>query len=107
MNIKMSQFHHSCHPNTVVLDRKDVELRAIRKIKAGDEITMNRNSSCPLFGLFPRNYRLKILCESEYFICSCEICQGVEDSQDVPNTIARLRLSLEEKNQDKIMGWLI
>ena len=75
VNIKMSQFHHSCHPNAVVIARKNLEIRAIRKIKAGDEITINRSSSS-LLGIYPRKERLELLYETEYFICSCEICQG-------------------------------
>jgi len=102
VNIKISQFHHSCNPNAVLLQRKPkVELRAIRKIKAGEAITINR-SSIHLLGLIDKKFRLTLLYEVQYFICSCEICQGIEDVQDVPNTVLRMRSSLEEKFGDEM-----
>ena len=73
--LKISQFHHSCQPNSVVLFRDNVEIRAIKKIRNGDQITINQNGSNSLFGLIPRKIRLKILYENEFFICSCERCQ--------------------------------
>ena len=75
VHLKMSQFHHSCHPNSVVLFRDNLELRAIRKIKMGEEIRINRNGTSSLFGLLPRQLRLKHLFDNEFFICTCERCQ--------------------------------
>ena len=51
--ISISQFHHSCRPNAVTENlAQNYELRAIAKIKAGQQITMSRYiGNDPVFGI--------------------------------------------------------
>ena len=51
--ISISQFHHSCRPNAVTENlAENYELRAVAKIKAGQQITMSRYiGNDPVFGI--------------------------------------------------------
>ena len=75
--IKVSQFHHSCRPNTDIDNCGAIyEVRAITKIKAGQEISLSHfGASNPLCSMLPLKARKTILLEQMFFICSCQLCQ--------------------------------
>ena len=73
--IKVSQFHHSCRPNTVTESYLDTfEVRAITKIKAGQEITLSHfggsdpSYRCEIFWVFsPRSLKTREKCITAVF----------------------------------------
>ena len=76
--LKVSRFNHSCHPNAMVEDvNGQVQLRAIGKIKTGQEI--NWNYLGEYSGFRNRKYRHQNLLKSWGFLCCCELCENEVD----------------------------
>ena len=97
--IKVSQFHHSCQPNTVTESYLETfEVRAITKIKAGQEITLSHfGGSDPSYSMFPLKARQMILYEQLFFICSCPLCQKQNEEIRVETEIGKALREVTEK----------
>ncbi|KAM9779556.1 N-lysine methyltransferase SMYD2-B-like isoform 2-T3 [Syngnathus typhle] len=64
--------NHSCVPNAIVTFKgRDAEVRAVRDMKAGDEVLISYIDL-----LYPTDDRNERLRESYYFTCDCEECRG-------------------------------
>ena len=75
--LKMSRFNHSCRSNAQYFwneDTKTRDIRALRKIKEGEEITVNYISAL----VEPRDKRRRILKDKYNFDCNCEACDLTE-----------------------------
>ena len=83
LSIKTSRLNHSCKPNAVnsanAVNSEFNEVRAIRNIKAGQEITISYKEGPGLFGLWTTQNRQEILLETWGFACICEFCQESND----------------------------
>ena len=97
--IKVSQFHHSCRPNTVTESYLEMfEVRAITKIKAGQEISLSHfGGSDPSYGMFPLKARKIILYNDLFFICSCQLCQEQNEEIRVETEIGKVLREVTEK----------
>ena len=74
---KVSRFNHSCQPNAILIDMNgQKQLRAIGKIKAGQEINLNYLGK--FAGFRNQKYRQQNL-KLWGFLCSCELCQNDVD----------------------------
>ena len=94
--IKVSQFHHSCRPNTVTESYLDTfEVRAIAKIKAGQEISLSHFD--PSYSMFPLKARQIILLEQLFLICSCQLCQEQNEEIRVETEIGKALREVTEK----------
>ena len=113
--IKLSQFSHSCQPNSVEQEQpysvegttssevKDadqtivVQLIALKKIKAGQEITFNHFGEMPGSSilLLNRERRLKLIEQMRHFHCVCDRCL-VDDTDPTVNYKKLQELVLEE-----------
>ena len=74
--LKMSRFNHSCRPNAQYfwnVDTNTRDVRALRKIKQGEEITLSYNST------LSREERRTYLKDQFNFDCSCEACDLTEE----------------------------
>ena len=70
---QFSRINHSCNPNTVVdweSDALEMEVRAIRNIEKGEELTGNYMGE--LGGT--RKERMSMLEKNWFFLCQCEVC---------------------------------
>ena len=78
--LKMSRFNHSCQPNTELFWNQETDtqdVRALRKIKQGEEITHCYTSLYD--GMWSRDER-RIKLKSDYnFDCNCEGCDITEE----------------------------
>ena len=65
---------HSCAPNAVYTTRRDggIFFRAVRPIKAGDEITVSFLDDMQM--MWPTKRRRECLLELKYFVCNCPRC---------------------------------
>ena len=84
--LKMSRFNHSCQPNAQYFWNEDSntrDLRTLRKIDKGEEITVNYISSY----LLGREERQTYLKDTYNFDCNCTACDLTEDesSREVEN----------------------
>lgn len=76
--LKMSRFNHSCRSNAQYFWNEDTntrDIRALRKIKEGEEITVNYNTTL----VEPRDERRRILKDKYNFDCNCEACDFTEE----------------------------
>ena len=76
--LKMSRFNHSCRPNAQYFWNEDTnkrDLRTLRNIKEGEEITVSYSPD--LVGL--REERRARLKEDFFFDCNCGACDLTED----------------------------
>ena len=84
LSIKTSRLNHSCKPNAVnsanAVNSEFNEVRAIRNIKAGQEITISYKED-GLFGLRTTQYRQEILLQTWGFTCNCELYQESGDDE--------------------------
>ena len=83
LKIKTSRLNHSCQPNASAVQAEidgQWELRAISKIKAGEEITINYGTK--EFGFRKRKFRQKYLFDRWFFNCSCNMCETTADEDD-------------------------
>ena len=76
LSIFVPGFVHSCAPNACLSKiGRTVQIRALKKISPGEEITISLLSNCPNdHDIFSRQDRQKILKEFYYFKCSCPRC---------------------------------
>ena len=76
MLLKSSRFNHSCASNAELVWRKEEkegsEIRAVSKIKAGDEVTINFDILN--IGLRRISERQEILMDRWGFDCHCSLC---------------------------------
>jgi len=74
--IRSSSFNHSCQPNVRMwqLPNEQMICRAIKKIKAGEELTFSYAPTIP-FGLKNREFRQKFIKERLNMICICDFCK--------------------------------
>ena len=76
--LKMSRFNHSCRPNAQYFWNEDTntrDMRTLRKIKQGEEITVSYIGSL----LFSREKRYAYLKDTYNFDCRCEACDLTEE----------------------------
>jgi hypothetical protein len=80
VRIKTSRFNHSCKPNAVTIRMVNdlFQVRAISKIKSGQEINLNYKTD-PFSGFKNRKYRQRSLFDGFLFVCSCDLCEGDVD----------------------------
>ena len=77
--LKMSRFNHSCRPNAQRFWNEDTDtrdLRALRKIKQGEEITLSYSVN---LGIESRERRRSELKEDFNFNCNCKACDLTEE----------------------------
>ena len=92
--IKISQFHHSCWPNAyVTYQDRHFEVRTIAKIKAGQEISINRTPCSLLSNLLPKPMRVQILKSLLHRICTCNFCQNTENDRGLLDERQNFKLS--------------
>jgi len=76
--------NHSCRPNVHVCFHG--EYRAMTKIKAGEEITINYFGSDSLMGMLFKKWRCDIFLSELPFDCKCELCEKeTMDDQEALN----------------------
>ena len=76
--LKMSRFNHSCSSNAEYFwntDEQTRDLRAIRNIPAGDEITVNYRG----VEIQDVNDRIQLLLKEYHFYCNCAACDISEE----------------------------
>ena len=86
--LDMSRFNHSCIPNAEFFwneDTKTRDLRAIRKIMKGREITINYNNPDTKEANMTRDERRAYLWEYYHFHCNCIGCDLSEDKLKIQN----------------------
>ena len=78
VGIKISRINHSCGPNSQHFKNNEgeMEIRATSKILEGQEITINYISSLENFK------ERQEFCLNLGFVCSCEVCQDEEITND-------------------------
>ena len=82
IEIHSSKFNHSCNPNSRVFTECEYFLvRAIRDIKAGEEITNVCNGAYLI--MKRREERQKFIRDQMNFICVCELCLVEDTPKDV------------------------
>ena len=92
--IKISQFHHSCWPNAYVsYQDHHFEVRTIAKIKAGQEISINRTPCSLLSNLLPKPMRVQILKSLLHCICTCNFCKNTENDLGLLDERQNFKLS--------------
>lgn len=75
--LSISRFNHCCDSNAEIVWRtrakEEIEIRAITKINAGDEITINYN----IVDISPRRFkrRQELLSNTWGFKCTCSLCE--------------------------------
>ena len=80
--IKTSRFNHSCRPNALAVPgiSDSLQIRAMKKIKAGDEITISYLHPNAIFK--KRQMRQNILLVGMHFICYCDYCQNHDEDEN-------------------------
>jgi len=76
--LRMSRFNHSCSSNAEYFwntDEQVRDLRAIRNIEAGDEITVSYIGT----EILDPNKRMQVLLHKFHFFCSCDACNLSEE----------------------------
>ena len=76
--LKMSRFNHSCQPNAQYFWNEDTntrDMRTLKKIKQGEEITVSYINSL----VFSREERYAYLKDRYNFDCRCEDCDLTEE----------------------------
>jgi len=95
----ISRFNHSCYPNAVFCDH---EVRSIRDIKEGDEITISYLAQSKLRSYSERQRELQ---QGFGFTCTCRLCAAEEEvkrKNDVQMGVIKARLSTTKKFEDSI-----
>ena len=105
--LKMSRFNHSCRSNAQYFWNEDTntrDIRALRKIKEGEEITVNYNTTL----VEPRDERRRILKDKYNFDCNCEACDLTEEQiQCEKENIQDYNNERQKQREFKEMGMLI
>ena len=81
------------------------EVRAISKIKAGEEITICYATG--YFGLRKRQFRRIFLAMRWFFICSCNICEtaaGDDDKNELEELVEEVKKLAENRHDALKMG---
>ena len=107
LKIKTSRFNHSCQPNasSIFMNNGQYEVRAISKIKAGEEITICYTTG--YFGLRKRLKRQAFLAMGWFFICSCNICEtaaGDDDKNELEELVEEVKKLGENRHDAFKMG---
>ena len=92
--LQMSRFNHSCHPNAEMSCHMDntADVRALRKINQGEEITICYTNDTSLWSREERQAELKNVYN---FDCNCEGCDAAEEQIQLENeSIAAFRQEL-------------
>ena len=96
--LDMSRFNHSCHPNAQHFwndDAKTRDLRALRGIEDGEELTVSYSNGLDLISRKERRARMK---EAFNFDCLCDACDLTETQiQDESKTVEKY-----EKEKEKM-----
>ena len=115
LSLNLVLINHSCAPNAAAgrlqphNEIKD-EVRAIKDISRGDEVTMCYMNRPFIFGL-NRQQRRDQLKSSFGFVCSCSVCSGkTADQEDVLKKFSALCSSAKNRSllavfQNKSMDW--
>jgi len=99
IGIKTSRFNHSCHSNAgmfpAAVEEDTFEIRAISKIKAGDEITFNY--AYMVLSMQNKKFRQKYLGYFNGFKCYCDSCKkGADDNEEAYEAFQALRQEVEK-----------
>ena len=102
VGIKISRFNHSCRPNAEVIwfQEDEVEVRAVSKIKTGQEITIPYNKKMVM-----KNYKTRQEFYSGLggFKCCCELCQeeAINCDDEIYEVFQRLENEVEKAMLEK------
>lgn len=103
VGIQTSRFNHSCCSNSEAIwnDEENIrEIRAVNKIKAGEEITINY--SWKQVSMKNLKARQEFLLSNWGFKCCCDICQDEETTTDNENYEHFERLKLQTEKLRKV-----
>ena len=97
----MVRFNHSCCPNAETYWNdisKLREIRAVTKIKAGEEISITYEKSTAMHGKKSRQNYFK---ENWGFLCKCEICEDDEEdeNQEIVQKFEELKVKAQEMQE--------
>ena len=99
--LKMSRFNHSCRPNAQYFwnkDRDTRDVRTLRKIKQGEEITVSY-ITIGRGQLFGREERRSLIKDTYHFDCKCKTCDLADE--EVEQEMKRLDEYMEEMQKKK------
>jgi len=108
LGIKTSRFNHSCCANAqwIEIDMGDqellgpvIEITAVRKIKAGEEITINYNRG--YLAMQNQKVRQEYLLSCLGFNCYCNICKDETDDDGKYEEFQLLKLQVEKLTATK------
>ena len=107
VGIHASRFNHSCFPNLMISMARSGEIfvRTIKKIKAGEEITISYNKEMCIMKI--RQTRQKYLKETFNFICACNCCKDGREDIEAFEEFAKLfqdAKSFEAMGKEKIIS---
>jgi hypothetical protein len=107
VGIQASRFHHSCAANAEIHFKgrsEKFEIRAVSKIKAGEEITINYNP--PEISMKNFKTRQELIFNGWEFDCMCNLCMGEGDSHDKKyEKFAKLQQEAELLGSDETNSW--
>jgi len=98
-----SRFNHSCVSNAEYFWNYDIgrrDTRAIRKIKKGEEITVNYGSCIIKDGVIKRDDRRRKLSENHCFLCSCDGCNLTSEELQLQNNLCDEFIQLQAKTKE-------
>ena len=108
--LKMSRFNHSCRPNAQYfwnIDTNTRDVRALRKIEKGEEITLSYLPTYPYHPegksysiLMSREERRAFLRDNWNFDCNCEGCDATE-SEEEAKKMKKYKVELQRKKEYK------
>jgi len=92
--IHAARMNHSCNPNTRVLtDGANFYVRAIAKIKAGEELTFSY--SIENLSMKNRETRQNVIRNELGFICVCDFCKFGQENQEIISEFQKLKQELK------------
>ena len=101
--LKYSLLNHSCDPNTIgVFDGKRLELRAIKEIKVGEEVTLSYTDAYT--AILEERKKKKLKLEYWGFQCKCDICLQPETDRIKKLRNEWIEGMLKEKTMADAMG---
>ena len=107
VGIQASRFNHSCAANAEFHFKgrsEKFEIRAVSKIKAGEEITINYNP--PEISMKRCKTRQELLFNGWEFDCICNLCMSEGDSHDKKyEKFAKLQQEAEVLGSDETNSW--
>ena len=98
---------HSCFPNLMIsmASSGEIFVRTIKKIKAGEEITISYNKEMCIMKI--RQTRQKYLKESFNFICTCNYCKDGQEDIEALEAFEKLNgdaKRFRERNNEMLMN---